>query len=44
VTGVLIDRTGWSAAFLFWGGASLVGALLAIPLWNTRGGSAKISH
>jgi sugar phosphate permease len=38
-TGTLIDRHGWGAAFVLWAGASLLGALILIPLWRARGRS-----
>jgi sugar phosphate permease len=36
-TGVLIDSYGWGGAFLLWIGCSVIGALLILPLWRTRG-------
>lgn len=36
-TGVLIDRFGWGGAFALWIGCSLLGALLILPLWRSRG-------
>lgn len=34
LTGVLLDTSGWAAAFHFWAAAALAGALLCIPLWR----------
>lgn len=35
-SGWCIDRFGWGGGFAFWGAAALLGALLAVPLWNVR--------
>lgn len=34
VTGWLLDRSGWPAAFAFWSAAAILGALFCIPLWR----------
>ncbi len=36
-TGTLIDRHGWSGAFMLWSGCALLGALVMLPLWRSRG-------
>jgi len=36
-TGLLVDSFGWDGGFALWSASALAGAVLVVPLWNSRG-------
>ena len=42
VTGRLIDRYGWGGGFAYLGAAAVIGAAIALLLWNVRPAAGRL--